>query len=369
VLVVLVLLLAAIAYGLWWLSGRIGDTVAVPKPDAGYPITIASVVDDRVAYSGVPEAVTDEGAYALRTADGAYVQTVDPVVTPDGTTTRTVVAKVSPPALEAGARATLDSWYFGNDPEQALGLAFEDVNYATPLGPAGAWVIPGKSSTWVVYVHGRGDSPGQGLRLAQTVSPLGYPMMLIRYRNDPMAPEGSGYAHFGSDEWMDLEGAIGYALEHGADRIVLAGSGMGGAISLAFLENSSFADAVVGAVFDAPAVDIGATVEQEASDMGIPSFVIPLAQQVASWRYGLDWAAMDYVSRAQEVDIPILITQGTDDTSVLPASVESFAAAVPGARVRVEEFDGAGHTLAWNVDPARFDAVVSDFLSGAAPAR
>jgi len=368
--VVIVLLLGAFGYVLWWISDQIGDEIAVPQQDVGYPMSVAAVEGDQVTYRGDASEWADEGLYALRTADGSYVQTAaDALMNPDGTATRTVVAKVNPPALKAGAKAVLDPWYFGNDPGNALDLKFEEINYATPLGPAAAWEIPGKSATWVVYTHGRGDSPAQGLRLAATVSKLGYPMMLVRYRNDPQAPPGTGYAHYGTDEWMDLEGAVGYALENGADRIVLAGSGMGGAISLAFLENSQYADAVVGAVLDAPAVDLGATVDQQASELHVPSFVSSLAKTVASWRFGLDWEAMDYVSRAERIDVPILITQGSADTATLPESIEAFAAAAPPGRVTVEEFDGAAHDLAWNLDRDRFDAVVSAFLSDVAPAR
>ncbi len=104
-----------------------------------------------------------------------------------------------------------------------------------PWVPTPAWFIPGTSSTWVVFVHGRGETPREGLRIASTVAPLGYPMLLIQYRNDPQAPAGNGYGQFGVDEWQDLEGAVQYALDNGAERIVLAGASMGGAASLAFL--------------------------------------------------------------------------------------------------------------------------------------
>jgi uncharacterized protein len=364
---VVAFLLIVVAAGLWYFSGLIGDGVRIPQPDAGFPMTITSVTGEKVAYTGVPSGWTDQGITAISTPDGGYAQTSDPVVSGPGAGTRTVTQVVLPPALAAGQAAALDGWYFPRDPRTGLGLDYQDVVYDSPLGPTPAWYIPGTSSTWVVIVHGRADLPAQGLRIASTVAPLGYPMLLIEYRNDPGAPAGNGYGQFGADEWQDVEAAVTYALDNGAEQVVLAGISMGGAASLAFLQNSPLADHVVGAFLDAPDTDLGVKVEAEAADMGVPSFFTAMAKQVASWRFGLDWDAIDYVADAASFTTPMLIVQGTDDGTVPPATNEQFTAAARPGLVDLELFDGAGHTTAWNMERDRYEALLTDFLTRVAP--
>lgn len=358
-------LAAALAVVVWVFSGMIADGMRVPQPEAGFPMLLTAVDGESVSYQGVPAGWTDQGRYAIRTPEGGYTQTgPDLVVGTDGSATRRITNVVSSPEPAVGQHAALDGWYFGDDPKQALGLDFETVSFPTPLGPAPAWVIPGDGSTWVVYAHGRSDHPAQGLRLARTATGLGLPMMLIAYRNDRAAPYDGGIAQAGATEWADLDGAVQYALAHGARRVVLAGSSMGGSMALAFLEHSDHADRVDALVLDAPLVDFGATVQKGADDLHVPGIVTALAQQVASWRFGFDWDAVDYVSRAGAISVPTLVTQGGSDTTALPSSAEEFAASAAPGMVQLEVFPTAGHTLAWNVDSDRYDRVVRDFLAG-----
>ena len=170
--------------------------------------------------------------------------------------------------------------------------------------------------------------------MASTVADLGYPMLLIRYRNDAQAPAGNGYAQFGVDEWRDLEGAVQYALDNGAERVVLAGSSMGGSVSLAFLQNSDLADRVVGAFLDAPLTDFAQVVELGAADMGIPGPVA--AAWPCGWRSGATAStstAADYTADAGGFRTPMLIVQGTADTIVArrgQRGVRGGGAARPG---------------------------------------
>jgi alpha-beta hydrolase superfamily lysophospholipase len=128
------------------------------------------------------------------------------------------------------------------------------------------------------------------------------------------------------------------------------------------------ASSVVGAFYDSPAVNFGAMVETSAKDMGLPAFLTAGAMQVASWRYGIDWAATDYSEMAVSLTTPTLIVQGTEDTRVPAATVEAFAAAANPTTVKLEVFEGAGHVLSWNVDRARYESLLTDFLTKVAPA-
>jgi uncharacterized protein len=365
VLAVVVLALAGVV---WYFSGQIGANAAVPQPEAGYPMSITAVDGTSVSYTGVPSGWTDQGLQGLAGVEGGYAQTDGLSDAGSGSGTRTVTTQVLTPAFTAGQQAALDGHYFPKDPMTGFGADFQDVTYDSPLGPTPAWYIPGTASTWVVVVHGRGAAPTEGLRVASVTSRLGYPTLVIRYRNDVGAPAGNGYAQWGKDEWQDLEAAVQYALDNGAEKVVLAGLSMGGGMSLALLENSPVAASVAGLFLDAPMTDFSQRVDISAQDMGVPGFVTTLAKQVAAWRYGFDWSAIDYTSRAEDMTVPTLVVQGTADDTVPPVLTEAFAAAATPGLVQRELFDGAAHLSSWNVDRTRYEQLLTDFLGRVAPA-
>ena len=77
--------------------------------------------------------------------------------------------------------------------------------------------------------------------------------MVITYRNDLGEPESpDGFHWYGQHEWKDLEGAARYALEHGAEELILVGYSMGGGIVMNFLYRSPLANKVEGVILDAP---------------------------------------------------------------------------------------------------------------------
>ena len=51
-----------------------------------------------------------------------------------------------------------------------------------------AWLIPGRSSTWAIVVHGINSNPQVGLRIAPALHRAGLPQLLITYRDDHEAP-------------------------------------------------------------------------------------------------------------------------------------------------------------------------------------
>ena len=363
--VVLVLALVA-AGGLWFVSGLIGSGARVARADEGYPVRITAALGTTITYLGPTAGWTDQGLMGIATVEGGYVETDQPSA--DGRlTTRMVTAQILPPTPAAGQSATLDGWYFPRNPRVGLGLDFDEVTYDGPLGPTPAWLIAGTSTTWVVYTHGRGATPAEGLRIANTVSGLGYPMLLIKYRDDANAPYEDGLGGFGAQEWPDLEAAVQYAMDNGATQVVLAGSGMGGSISLAFLAQSALADRVVGTFLDSPVTDFGQVVEGQAQDMGLPAFVTSAAMRLAAWRYRFDWTATDYAAMAAGLRRPVVIVHGTADETVPAAVSADFAEAAKPGQVSLELVPGAGHGLSWNVDRARYESLLTDFLSRVAP--
>ena len=241
------------------------------------------------------------------------------------------------------------------------GLAYDDVIYESPLGPMRAWLVPppdGPGDTWALHVHGWRTDRRETLRMLPAFGEADVTSLVIEYRNDAEAPtDPSGFYRFGRTEWEDVEGAVRFAMDNGAARIVLVGYSTGAAVQLAFLEQSQLTDGVVGAVFDSPNIDFGRVVRHEASQRTIPGTPIPLpptltatAMWLADLRYDVDWKAVDYASREGILDAPALVFHGAADDSVPLDVSERLREEYPDLVDLVVTPD-AGHVQSWNVDP------------------
>ncbi|MGA7271315.1 MAG: alpha/beta hydrolase [Acidimicrobiia bacterium] len=252
-----------------------------------------------------------------------------------------------------------------------MGLDYQDVSYESPLGDMAAWKIgSGEGTVWAVHVHGWRASRREALRSLPTYARAGITSLVIDYRNDPDEPaDPSGIYRFGRSEWADVEGAVQYAIDHGAQQLVLVGYSTGAALDLAFLQNSPLADRVSAVVFDSPNVDMGETVRFAATKRTLPgtSIAVPASlTAVAMWlsdlRWDVSWSEIDYVDRAaQTIQVPTLVFHGLDDDRVPVEVSRRLATQAPGW-VRLVEVEGAGHVTSWNVDPGRYEQTLLDFL-------
>ncbi len=130
--------------------------------------------------------------------------------------------------FEVGQRVTLDPWAFPGDPTQAFGIPYSDVEVPSELGQLPAWYVSGPRDTWVIFVHGRDASRREALRMLKPIVDLGFPSLVITYRNDPEAPRSpDGLYHLGETEWKDADSAATYALDHGAEHLTMVGFSMG----------------------------------------------------------------------------------------------------------------------------------------------
>jgi pimeloyl-ACP methyl ester carboxylesterase len=218
-------------------------------------------------------------------------------------------------------------------------------------------------------VHGQNGTRKDVLRIVDIVHHMGYPALAVTYRNDRgTEPDPSGYLRHGQTEWRDIEAAVRWSLAHGARSVVLAGQSMGGAVVAAFLRYSPLAPVVDRVLFDAPMLHLRAAVDYQVGRHCTPVLgrvAAPLvwtAERIASLRFGINWSATDYLGETTWLRVPALVTHGADDTSV-PVSISAALKRLRPSLVTLEVFPGAGHLESWNIDRARYSALVASFLS------
>lgn len=246
-------------------------------------------------------------------------------------------------------------------PSDETGPDVRRVMVPGPLGDYPALHLDGDDDTWIVFVHGRGGEPQDGLHLLPLLAERGHPALLITYRNDQAAPPApDGRYRLGWTEWEDLDAAVDWALERGAEDVVLVGYSMGGAIVGRYLLEE--ADAPVrGVVLDAPVVRWSLALEAAAVERGVPTALTPLAQGVVSLRTGLRWGQLDLLERVDELDDPILLFHGDADTVVPIEGSEELAAARPDL-VEYVRVPGAAHVRSWETDPDGYEKALLRFL-------
>ncbi|WP_143448253.1 S9 family peptidase [Kineosporia sp. A_224] len=290
------------------------------------------------------------------------------------TVTRRLVAVDSGRLREGAAR--WNQYYYAGTPGSALDLAYEDVEVSTALGAMPAWFVPPSASvpqrrTWVLLVHGRGATREECLRALPVLHRLGFPALVVSYRNDrDAAPSPGGRYHLGEAEWLDVESAVVHAFGAGAQDVVLAGWSMGGAIALQTMSRSWVADRIRAVVLDAPVVDWRDVLDHHAKVNRLPARIGRLSQAVLEHTHArrlagvetpLSLDRLDWVTRAAELRVPVLLIHSDDDEFVPSGPSRRLALARPDV-VTFVPVSGARHTKEWNVDPDGWDTAVARFL-------
>lgn len=355
--VLLVLALLAVLAGLSW---HFSSAVVVPDHSLQRPhATVEAVSGSQVVLSRSDDTLRP-GVYSLDWRGGhAIVEGV--LSSASHTVTRRLLAVHG--RLTTGTSVALDPNVYAGNPQQALGQQFASLNIPDELGPMPAWLIPGRTRTWTIVVHGINGDREDGLRDVPTLHAAGSPTLLIAYREDIGAPASpDGKHHMGLTEWRDLQAAASYALSHGARRLVLVGYSMGGAIIAQFMERSSEAPRVAGLILDAPALDWKSILAFNAKEMGLPSFAAAPVEWMIGLRIDADWNSLDALRHTTAFHVPILLFHGTEDKLVPISLSDAFARALPGW-VTYYRVPRAEHIESWNVDPVLYDERLTAFLA------
>jgi pimeloyl-ACP methyl ester carboxylesterase len=257
----------------------------------------------------------------------------------------------------------VDPFAFPSDPND-VGLAFEAISYPSPIGPMGAWFVPGGSpEKWAVLCHGWTAEKRELIRMLPVFHEAGFNTLVIDYRNDPDAPpDVTGRYRFGLSEWEDLEAAVGLTIERGAGEIVVGGCSTGGALVMAFLERSRLAGSVSAAFLDSPNIVLAEAIRHGTRHLRATPLMIEFGMWIADMRWKVDWEATNYVARAGEtLRVPTLVFHGTSDQTIPISISRQLEARAPGM-VELVETPAAGHVMSWNADPARYEQYLRNFL-------
>jgi alpha-beta hydrolase superfamily lysophospholipase len=271
--------------------------------------------------------------------------------------------------LVPGIHVGLDSHVYSGDPGQAFGLPFRSIGVPDSLGPMPAWLIPAAPKTplatrktWAIVVHGHNDNRQNDLRITPTLRNAGLPSLSISYRNDLGAPQSpDGLYHLGQTEWVDLQAAVRYALAHGAQRVVLVGYSMGGALIAQLMGRSPLSRDVAALVLDAPVLDWRSVIEYNAEQIGLPGFLGLPVEWMIDARANPDWDSLDALQHPEDFHLPILLFHSTEDDLVPISTSDDFAAELPHW-VTYYRTPIVGHTESWNLNPRLYDRRLERFL-------
>jgi len=354
----------ALLAGVWYYAELLKSAVLEPNRSGDVlDLRVSRLVDGRVTFEpAVGEESRDwksAGVFGVEWPDG-YGQ-VGEIRAMDGDLVERDYVPLAG-SLQVGDVVRLDSFALPADPQAAHGIEFETVTFESELGELPAWFVPGSRDTWAIFVHGKGANRREALRMLPATVEAGLPSLVITYRNDEgVAESPDGFYRYGQTEWRDLRSAVDHATEAGARRIVLVGYSMGGAIVTKFMLESRPGELVPGLILDSPAMDLGAIVDKEARNRGIPGIVASVGKAATGLRFSIDWRVLNYLSRVDELEVPILLFHGGLDTTVFVETSDAFAEARPDIVTYVRATD-VDHVRSWNADREGYLARVRGFL-------
>ncbi|SDG79038.1 hypothetical protein SAMN05216553_111257 [Lentzea fradiae] len=359
-LVLLVLVTGALGGVGWYYSNELLKP-AEARPQR-YPETSLGTAAGNVVLAE-SKLTTLRGTYGIVWPGGA-AKIGDVVSNADGRVERPLLGGTAPPE---GTKVRVETDLYDGDPKKALGMVYSEVRVPSELGELPAWLVPAANQdTWVITVHGRGASREEALRVVPQLHKAGLPVLLITYRNDPDAPPSpDGLYHLGDTEWRDVEASIRYARSRGARNVVLYGWSMGGALVGQLLSRSELAPAVSGVVLDSPVTNWTQTLNLQARNRGVPTWLTPVAEVVSGWRADLDFDRFDLVRNPPAHKPPTLVLHGSADGTVPAQSSRDLAAAADGLGwpLRYVEIPDADHTSGWNVATDTYAGALGDFLT------
>jgi pimeloyl-ACP methyl ester carboxylesterase len=351
--------------GGFYVSDMIKDDVfRSKKANCPFDLKVTSVGEGRITLQKTPKTVNNnwrkDGIWGLRWS-GGYAQISEILNSSNQHVERKLTLLTG--NLKCGDMVRIDSFAFPDDPQVAFGVPIRKVFFSSPLSKFPAYFIKGSHNTWVIFVHGKCPQvPIRAYPIIPLITGLGFPSLMITYRNDiGVTASPDGFHWYGLTEWEDLEGAVKYAMDNGAEGIILVGYSMGGAIVMSFMYQSKLAKKVRGMILDAPMLDLNATIEHGARQLGLPSLFASFGKFITGLRFNIDWKQLNYLNHVDRLSVPILLFHGDADTTVPVQTSEKLIKARPDI-VKFYYVHGATHVRSWNMNPSKYEEAVRNLL-------
>ncbi len=370
-------LAVTIAAGVSVLAAVMARTIVTPPTKREEDIRVHSIdeEDGTITVQSTPDSVLPGNYSFWFSADSGHARLGDILSSTPNTVTRRIL-RVDFGDLGSAKRGRLSGWFYLGPGD--LDLPFEHVFVPIDVGDAPAWLIPAAdpSDRWAIQVHGRAVQRQEALRAVPVFREAGYNSLLISYRNDGDAPASNdGRYGLGDTEWLDVEAAIGFAASRGAKSIVLMGWSMGGAIVLQTVTRTEHSAILAGVVLDSPVINWADVVAYQGVALGFPALIASGAMEVIGQRWGgvltgqaspIDFDRLDFVARADELTVPILLMHSDDDGYVPSTGSRALAERRPDI-VTFVPFSFARHTKLWNYDSEGWNAAIRNWLGALAP--
>lgn len=251
------------------------------------------------------------------------------------------------------------------DPEHAalVGSAYEDASFRTSDGLLlRGWYFPGGDHA-VVFVHGKESvrlNDQQTIDRAKVLIANGYSVLAFDLRGGGES-EGDRFS-LGEFERLDVAGAVAYLEGRGyhAKDIALIGHSMGAATTLQALAiRPDVGPVIVDSAF-ASAEQV--VYEGFTHDSGLPSFFVP-GVLLAARLFGLDHTQIEPIAQVRAHPERAFFFIHCENDDFIPVHhARDLAAASTNPQTELWIVPGCGHTEAYTVAPAEYDARMLAFL-------
>ena len=359
------------------LAAYFARRIVVPEnqPEDLAILHVSGFDDDLVVQLPVTQDTILPGSYGLMFDSGRGLAQVGEILEydPASQTVARRIVRVMAGDLRAARSGRWTGTVFTH-PSQ-LDLPYEDIVLTSDVGELPAWYLPTTAEepldTWAILVHGRGATRAEVLRAGRVLDSIGMPSIAMSYRNDAEVRDGDRSRYgLGDTEWFDVDVAIDHARAQGARQVVVFGWSMGGAIAFQAASRGRNRSFIAALVLDGPVVDWHDVLDNQARLNYLPTPIArltldmitrPWARSITGLETPIDLERLDWVTRAAELDKPVLLIHSDDDQFV-PSGPSHALARVRFDLVTMPQYDTAAHTKEWNVDPERWEDDVANFL-------
>jgi fermentation-respiration switch protein FrsA (DUF1100 family) len=216
-----------------------------------------------------------------------------------------------------------------------------------------------KSNKFLIYTHGWANNRLSGLKYMDPYLDEGYNFYMYDLRG---CGENENYLiSMGENESSDLLQII-RALKESYDydiSISLHGESLGGFSSLLVLKDCPF---IKFCLTDSAYTSIENVIKTILKRSRIPLFIYNPLQLYVKLRFHFNFNNYNALESVNHSSCPLLIINGTDDTTVTKQMSQEIYDASISLNKKVYYFDGAGHIQSQKSNPERYQKVVSKFL-------